>query len=937
MSNQTLINYYFTHLRRGQGAELDFSTVAENEKRPQTTIKFRVETTNTEGQIIQEEVKQKIALYGPGDVLGFDTQKMVVRVQPTQSDGNFLANDIPFIEFAEPDFLWRYSSDKVDADKWIPWLSMIILKPKEGDQAHEFEWMSNSPPELPPRIKLTADAALPDLKQSWRWAHVYCTDAAIYADQVPTKVATKPGYAISRLICPRRLKRGTKYCAFIVPTYKLGWEAGLGIQKTTTNRKQLSWDDATTKAGMEIPYYYKWEFRTGLTGDFEQVLRQLEARPISGLAGQKINIENPGYGLKHQGTGVRTTEVEGALQSSEQNDLVIEALDGEEGRKLADLLNSSIDENGELRVVPPIYGRWINYDQDDEVKLRWGRRHSRWLDNLNLDPRCRIAAGLGVQYIKDHQEELMASAWEQLKTIQTTNHMLNLGRFGRAVSKCLHKRITSSKDQALEMAGAADTAFKVLKNSNERTVADDQETLKQQLKDSEVPNTINHVKARKYYGQLRRRTRQEGRRTIRPLKENSLRVGGVVKDEVQTGGLVESANKQISPIKRSRQSINLDDITHQVINKIKPANTVEKRFCDRIERLRKWEERKKSRNVAANNRDFENDPLRPITGYPEFHVPMYKYLLELSETYLIPGVENIPQNTVSALISNRKFIESFMIGLNHEFAAELRWREYPTDLRGSYFRKFWDTTIYSVDEEERKTFRTHPIGIALQESLDLEWEKIEDAINHADQAEVAEKYEEAIERWLLTRDEDKDIAKLFDPKKRIWKADSRLGTHSVNGSMQEANELVLVIRADVLKKFPNTVIYLAQKTFNDSFLPLKEFKPIYPIFEANLPPDVICLGFPMSEAQARRHYIVFEERQSQQRFGLDVDYQEVDGAKEENLSWAHFNGLDTEGYLDEISPAGNDASGKWDNAAYIPTVLLQKPVRLAIDLDTLLP
>ena len=31
-----------------------------------------------------------------------------------------------------------------------------------------------------------------------------------------------------------------------------------------------------------------------------------------------------------------------------------------------------------------------------------------------------------------------------------------------------------------------------------------------------------------------------------------------------------------------------------------------------------------------------------------------------------------------------------MVGLNHEFARELLWREFPTDQRGSYFRQFWD-------------------------------------------------------------------------------------------------------------------------------------------------------------------------------------------------------------------------------------------------------
>ena len=50
----------------------------------------------------------------------------------------------------------------------------------------------------------------------------------------------------------------------------------------------------------------------------------------------------------------------------------------------------------------------------------------------------------------------------------------------------------------------------------------------------------------------------------------------------------------------------------------------------------------------------------------------------------------MPPNTVSLLRTNRRFVEAFMAGLNHEFARELLWNEYPTDQRGSYFRQFWN-------------------------------------------------------------------------------------------------------------------------------------------------------------------------------------------------------------------------------------------------------
>ena len=45
-----------------------------------------------------------------------------------------------------------------------------------------------------------------------------------------------------------------------------------------------------------------------------------------------------------------------------------------------------------------------------------------------------------------------------------------------------------------------------------------------------------------------------------------------------------------------------------------------------------------------------------------------------------------------------------MVGLNHEFARELLWREYPTDQRGSYFRQFWDVARIPqhVDDHPRR-------------------------------------------------------------------------------------------------------------------------------------------------------------------------------------------------------------------------------------------
>jgi hypothetical protein len=76
-------------------------------------------------------------------------------------------------------------------------------------------------------------------------------------------------------------------------------------------------------------------------------------------------------------------------------------------------------------------------------------------------------------------------------------------------------------------------------------------------------------------------------------------------------------------------------------------------------------------------------------AYPEIPAPAYAYLAKLDPKRFLPGVDQIPSDAITLVETNPRFVEAFMVGLNHEFARELLWREYPTDRRGSYFRHFW--------------------------------------------------------------------------------------------------------------------------------------------------------------------------------------------------------------------------------------------------------
>ena len=61
--------------------------------------------------------------------------------------------------------------------------------------------------------------------------------------------------------------------------------------------------------------------------------------------------------------------------------------------------------------------------------------------------------------------------------------------------------------------------------------------------------------------------------------------------------------------------------------------------------------------------------------------------------------------------TNQEFIESYLVGLNHEFARELLWNEYPTDMQGSYFRQFWDVSVVpNRDDTGREGVRRESQG-----------------------------------------------------------------------------------------------------------------------------------------------------------------------------------------------------------------------------------
>jgi len=247
------------------------------------------------------------------------------------------------------------------------------------------------------------------------------------------------------------------------------------------------------------------------------------------------------------------------------------------------------------------------------------------------------------------------------------------------------------------------------------------------------------------------------------------------------------------------------------------------------------------------------DPLEPIMAAPSFPQPMYVPLRDYSEQYVLPGAELVPANSLGLLAANHTFIEAYMTGLNHEMGRRLLWYGYPTDQRGSCFRQFWDTSAY-----------------------------VRQPGDPTDPAALAE---------LL-----KDI-----PPINTWPTPTALGTHP-NRTNVVANNIVLLIRGELLKRYPNAIIYAgkAKKDNSPSADPngriLDASDERYPIFRGTLPNDMTFLGFNLSVADAyggtpaspEGFFFVFQQQPSEPRFGLEPTESGDPTTHWADLAWTNF-------------------------------------------------
>ena len=886
-------------------------------------------------------------LYGPGEITGIDTQQ-VVRVEPKHGTTDFEPNYFAGIEFDRPDFPWLFTPLKASDEGHLrPWLCLIVVRKQDGVELAA--GLDHGLPALTIKSPAHPLDELPDLSESHLWVHAQVSGAT--REQLAGVLQSEPAKSVSRLLCPRRLEPATDYLACVVPAFEVGRAAGLNEATTATTlvpawpaRKAAPADPADPES-IRLPVYYLWEFRTSAAGDFEELVGRLKPRELPEEVGRRpMDVSQPGFALNLPASVTEkdtTVDLEGALRvfgrkPADWSDTVRAAFQTGLQKILNEPWEIATQDKGDSDPIvgPPVYGCW---HAANHLVRTTADSPTPWLDELNLDPRHRVIAGVGTRVVQDQQEQLMAAAWEQLGDIEV-NQRLRQAQLSRSVNQKYHAKTFNNFSPVtfLSVVSSAQTQVQI----NEPGRGLHKVWLTQAMQRSTVPPSAASpplrrlVRPRGVVSREFSRAKVQGvfrgfdvrAFTFRAAPAN-VAGGPITIDRISsevgvTPNLSPSQKQLVASFRFSNLSgdkirtmqptfqANAALVTavaahHEYLARVCPAiaaaagpepiapETLKQTILAGLDPVRTVPEAVTAGARLKAPNPLTGDELDPIMDAPEFPQPMFEALRDLSPEFLFPGLQFVPADTVRLLKSNAPFIESFMVGLNAEMGRELLWRNYPTDQRGTYFQHFWDTATAGANA---------PPDIP------------------------------PIHRWR----------------------NQKLGTIATGAA---GDNVVLLIRGELLRRYPGTVIYAVKAMMLNGKRVLASDHPaeaaaqhlpgpleLYPMFHGSMEPDVTFVGFDLSEKDVTPDpgwFFVLQQQPTEPRFGLDEFSLDSNGKPPaiqtwNDLNWSHIAANEDElkrfpyVRVRKVQLTANDA-GKWGhNSAHMAYITKQLPARVAI-------
>jgi hypothetical protein len=1013
---------FLPYLRKGLSRFISESA-SVTDKRASVSATVTISATDNNGQnaAIKNTVTKNISLYGPQDVVGIN-KNMVSRLFPQPDVNTALTNNFSFIEFYDEDFPWRYTPTMPESNRLNPWLLLVTLSEEEFTMNSQYEPLPSV------NIKISVDN-FPKPEELWAWAHVQVNklkttqwqpkdstnpDSVKEAKNALGKyIYENPNDVYSRILCARKLKEGKRYHSFLIPAYENGRLAGLGL-KPDQPLNEKSWK--LTDGAKDFPIYYQWSFVTSAEGDLEYYLNKLT--PVTDW-NTKINGKSPMdigkidinvlpndvnwkfstiEGKIEQFTKIGTEPVENKVIKTEIKSLYcanpdrdktgkpikIQKIDG----KAAKIIRETVaDVDGDPIVAPPQYGSTYF-------------KKAAWEDEINTHLSCRVVAGLGATLVKQNQEEYMQRAWEQAGSLQQVNDALRNAQLGEFMSMGIYEKHflnVSTEQFVINIAPliAQNQPIDVIKSNNYVNSRKVLEEVGDKGKDWALSYRSVTKTLRSSIGRVRQTQPVSTTTTLTPtiinqkemINENKPLMNGsdivkinfnsflglnyeekglyyiptsfvepmpIVDKELNVLGrmrrddLLFYKNYKNSSIFINPRSVDKRDIygtdffgekqTGQgklahitLLERIKPSFTIRNRLNSMIEGI------------------YAENLLQRIPNI-DFPEPMSRVLEKNYKDFFCSNLDVLQPNQVCILDVNEEFIESFLVGLNDEMNREMQWREFPTDLKGTYFRQFWDVKDMIVPAEHK--------------SNELEWLK--------------------------------DIRPILDwkndslGKNYCYKLQDKYPAANVNCDNPDAT-VALVIKSDLLKKYPNTMVYAMKKNGKDGSCEkgdnsLKGFDCSdirTPLFTTRVAPDIYFMHFNISVEDIRKEkkeedkkwYFFFAERVGDVCFGIDLSKDYMDTSPNRSMvdNWDMFSldnfkqqtflnssmlrldflqGNDDSIISRSISTNPNEKipsedAIKWGekyinnfpkvDSAKIAYMLFQKPVKMAIEAKVLIP
>ncbi|NNC19040.1 hypothetical protein HJC22_25315 [Corallococcus exiguus] len=824
-----------------------------------------------------------VHLAGPGDVTGLQPGSVILMAPPPYAR-DAETTKLVHADLRASDLPWRYSPDEKQPIR--PWLALLV------GTRDEFSVAGNLLTFAPGKAEAVLKAY--PFANAERWAHVQETPNGTGE---PRRISRLLGLRGQSLDGSSGLLPQTEYIAAIVGTFdehgKPQW-GGPSFPNT-------------------LPVYHSWTFWTGEEGDFETLATAIQPREALGLG--RVDLRLPRVNDPATGKPLLLS-MRGAIGSLESES----APPAPAIADLAALQTPAIDKPPpghppRTIIGLPDYGRpWL---KDGDL--------AEWRKNLNGDHRLRGTAGLGGWIGREAQEDLVGAAVQQMGELNAALQRIAQLAMGLEVARTLWKHrlpadtgrrlrvfgpatarmetsagsvqaATTGADSPLPQAFLTSAAMRVLRRGTARTRGADgkpdgsyrsagaladaanrvvappapvpaspfdmdgvaaamdlprpddlvvtgpippqvwnlSDRFLGRIIDDIWPNNEFIPELRRLLGEdelagftcdamtvLLRILRHGHEPASRAIFCEALLAGRLEAAGLGQGGLGGMAGTDAFSEVPSAQLGCLLSSVAPPIDPRRPRNLG--LLVDRIgEMLDPNRPRPPGwRRVESTIQGLRLDILGPQEMPVSIKLPTWTLLNRHDKEWLLPGVGALEKHSVIALKTNPRFIAAFMAGLNSQFLAEMHWRNLPVDRTCTPLLQFWGQLDYATKQRQPDIL--------------------------------------PINKW--------DAGRPLGDKSHQW---------TRPGDPTGREDVVIVFRTDLFRRYPGTLVYLSKRT-GDALKLGPDLRAaegeapqartdLGPIYQGELEPDIVFFAFDIDPDTLEQYQLVLDEPPAELRF-----------------------------------------------------------------------